>query len=578
MISSATTFMHMPAPFPWTGVIPASANAASLARSAATDEEVVSEPTDVACWRTGISTMFTMKGRPMEANPAVRFASPVDDAVEETEVPRADLPEWGNTKERMRETLAYVVHNFLDGDVNGITAGGFLTRRFIIPSGEESTGGRLLRAVAKLERPEMKMAEAYNAITPHNVARIAREKYLSELHYAQDWGSTYERLKDTLRYVLDDYLGNDLNMITSSPKFIRAEFVLPSGERVTGGRLLRAVANLERPDMSATRAYDSINNLELVRIVREKYLHELNDEQDWGSTYERLSGTLHYVVQEYLDGDVNGISTNAVFQCRMFQLPSGLNVSGQRLLVAVASLERPEMAAYDAYKAIRGRVVVQITKEKYLADLYQDWGGTVERMRKTLSYVVRTYLDDDVSRVTCGIKFRGKAYKLPSGEEVSGVRLLNAVAKLERPEMDATEAYRAIGGSEVGRIAREKYLSELHDEQDWGSTLERLRETLRYVVENYLDGDANMIKAGHFMDLTFTFPSGKRVSAFKLLSAVAKLEKPEVSTWKAYHSMGGKEAARLAREKYFFILDDTPESFVKAIKMMMDDDENGGDA
>ena len=338
---------------------------------------------------------------------------------------------------------------------------------------------------------------------------------------------------------------------------------------------MTAVARLEWPGMFSNEAIRTYGESYICKIAREKYLRELHDEQDWGGTFERLKDTLSYVVREYFDGDVISQFGGSRFMTDRCTLPSGQEVSGLVLMSAVARIESPGMSRRQALMAIGYSEAVRIARKKYLSEFYdaQDWGSSFEKLRSTLSYVVEKYLGGMVNRIKSGPKFISRSFALPSGQEVTGYTLLVAVARQERPHMSGREALKDIGRAEAARITREKYLSEIYGEQDWGSTFEKINEALAYVVDNYLDGDTSKVSSSEvFWMGRFTLPSGQRVSGYKLMAAVAMLERPGLCAYKAIRAIGRGNLARIAREKYLFSLDETPESFVQAMRMILDDD------
>jgi len=404
-----------------------------------------------------------ISARQLGLNPGVRFFQPSQASVE---IPRKDLPEWGNTRARLKETLRYVVDFYLDGEIENVSSGKkFTSRRYRLPSGHEVSGLQLINATARMDHPGMTAKEVVNIFSKASVIKSMREGYLAYTFEGCDWGNTFESVKETLTYIVHEYMNGDVYRINSSPNFAERDYELPSGERITGNRLLRAVAKLERPEMSPTQALYAIGHGEVARIAREVYLSELYDAQDWKSTFDKLSDTLFYVVDNYYDGDVNRVTTGPGFLRKKHALPSGQRVSGQELLYAVAKHECPAMMGYNAYRAIRGTEVARIAREKYLAELFdeQDWGSTSERMSLTLSYIVDKYFNNDAGMMKWSGLFKVRRFILPSRQRVSAVRLLRAIAKLERPEMSATRAFKDIGVRELTRLAREKYLRILDD-------------------------------------------------------------------------------------------------------------------
>jgi len=677
------TFQPQASLFPWVGINPASSSAPSIVRSIAADEAIKEEAVELCCWRTAVSAAFSIGARPLHRNTAARLMRPSDRSTDEDGELHLDIREWKKSKGGIVDALTYVVNNYLDGNISMIKTGTtFRTRRFILPSGEQVSGDMLLRAIAKLERPDMNASQAYKVIGGGEIARIVREQYLTAFYETQDCDSSFEILRDVLIYIIQKYYDGDINGINGSPIFTNKKFRLSSGMLVSGKTILFSIASKERPDITATAAFNELKGKELVRIAKEKYLKGYYEEQDWRSTFEKVSAALTYVVETYLGGDVNRVTTTVdKFQSVRFKLPSGQVVTGKELLSAVARLEKPGMNVKDAIKALGNRKgVVRIARKKYLAMLYdqQNWGGTYDALRNTLEYVVSNYLEGDVSQVSCSTKFTEASFKLESGQIKSGKQLLYAVARLERPGLIVTDAIEAAGKeAEVARVAREKYLAHLYEEQDWGgteerltntlkyvveiyldgdvtkvssegafkqekyllpsgkiisgkqmmfamarleypdepakhsyermrkqkiimtllrekyladlyeaydwaSTHEKLMHTLRYVLENYLDGEMSRINAGRYFPVEkFKLSSGQEVSGYELISAVAQLEMPGMSPKDAIRALGGRPAViGIIRDKYLFSLDDTPESFVQAMKFMMgdDDDENGGDA
>ncbi len=579
MISGASKFLIIPSLFPWAGIDPASPNAAEIARSVAIGSKVIARSFDFIYQETGVSTISPLPERPLVKNPAVRLVSLSGKSVARRRR-RTDLPKWGNTRERLKETLEYVVTEYLDGNVGRIVASeDFRASKYKLSSGEIVTGRMILGAVARLQWPEMSSKVTLN-LRVGEIARIAKEEYLKDLYDQQDWGRTRERLRVTLLFVVDKYLDGDVGNVRNSKNFTAREFSLPTGHVVNGRTLLVALARLEWPEMNAGSFVGS-RGAEVARVAREKYLSALNDEQDWCGTFEKLKNALTYVVERDLDGDVSRVKAHPGFMRRMFMLPTGCEVSGGTLLRAVAKLESPDLGAAAAYREIGGGAAARIAREKYLSELHdkRDWRGTFERLKQTLSYVVDNFYDGNVMAVMASPGFVNRRYALSSGQKVTGHRLLTAVARLERPEMSIAEVLDDINFGGLARIAREKYLAELWEEREWGGTFEKLRDALAYVVIHHLDGDVNKVVSHKgFRNRVFTLRSGQKVSGHRLLAGVAKVERPGMSTEQATMDIGYGELVRIAREKYLFSLDDTPESFIKAMKMVMDDDENGGDA
>jgi len=276
----------------------------------------------------------------------------------------------------LRESLEYVVATYLDGDLSRVTTSpSFRNRSFILQSGQEVKGGAMLRAVARLEHPDLNTVEAINATEGGIAVQLIKEKYLPELHAAQNWSGTFERLQETLAYVVDEYLDGDANRVRTSRSFIGRVFIMPSGQNVKGVSLLRAVAMRER------QTWNTMSRGEAARIAREVYLAKYHDARDWGSSFDKLTQTLRYVVEEYLNGDVDGIGVSETFLRAKYLLPSDQRISGQQLLFAVAKLERRDRSASATYNEYGPAQIARIAREKYLFELDQTPESFVQAMK-----------------------------------------------------------------------------------------------------------------------------------------------------------------------------------------------------
>jgi len=549
------------------------------------DDDMVTEPSDFALWAHESSVVHTILGpafykspkRPLGSNPAARFAgaSGKSDAEEE---PRPDLPEWGNTRARLKETLKYVVEEYLDGNIKGVSSSrSFIGARFALPSGVEISGRQMMRAAAKLGRPGMSGNAAMKYYGSGKVAKMMREEYLGDLYETQDWGSTKERFRNTLRYVVAEYHDGDVNSISTNVEFYRRLQLLPSGQRVSGRDLMSAAVRLEYPQLNIKDVLRKIGMSEICRIIREEYLRDLHAVQDWGSTFEKLKHTLVYVLRKYLDDDIGRV-TSGVFVHSKFSLPSGQVLTGRRLLFAVARLEYPDSTAHKTFRELGRSEIARIIRVKYLSGPPEDrdWGKTFENLRETLIYVVREHLNGDVSRISSSTSFVFNRYKLRSGQSVSGNQFLYAAAKLERPDLSADAAIKELGRAKVARIIKEKYLTELFNEQDWGGTPYRYRKTLEYIVREYLDGDIRRIASNlSFFASKYALPSGRVVSGLQLMYAALHLEYPGLKSSEAIEAAGGRAAVlNIMRTKYLFSLDDTPESFIRAMRLILEDEDS----
>jgi hypothetical protein len=244
-------------------------------------------------------------------------------------------------------------------------------------------------------------------------------------------------------------------------------------------------------------------------------------------------------------------------------------------------MELPDLAVEEALDKLGYDEVARIMRENYLRELNeaQDWYSTHEILGNTLRYIVMKHLDGDVERVSAGPSFKSLFVTLPSGVKIRGTWIINAAAKLERPDMTKRAAIRDLGNEiEVVRMMKERYLKDMLESQDWGSTYERLRDTLRYVVDTHLEGNLEGIGADRFSKKNFVLSTEKNVSGWNLISAVASRECPGMGAVDAIKKLGGPSAVfQIIKEKYLFSLDDTPESFVQAMKFMMDDEGEGED-
>ncbi len=491
-----------------------------------------------------------------------------------------DVMSWDSSFDTMRDTLRYVLNQYLQGDVQRVKyVEGFLKGKYVIESGELLSGRQLLGAVARVEWPELSARESINKYGMSRIAKIAREKYLAEDHDVQDWGSTPEKMRATLQFVAEEYLDGNIDMIRTTDPFLSKKYRLASGQEISGQQLLCAVAKLERTDLYPTIAFKEIGKGEVARIAREVYLSKSHREQDWRSTRERLRDTLLYVLSEHLDGDVDRLSASRSFMSHKFKLSSGQIVSGQQLLGAVAKLEYPDMGVVEALRKLGRAKASQIARTKYLStpSINEEWKKSFDGLSQVLAYVVKKYLEGNVHKVTSG-QFKYDKYTLPSGQSLTGQSLLDAVARLEWPELRNRRAYEIHGVAKIARIAREKYLSSIHEVQAWEGSYEKLSSTLTYIVKKYFNGDISRVNSrASFLRRKYVLPSGQRVSGHMVLRAVAGLEHPDSYAKATLNKIGYGQVARIAREKYLFSLDDTPESFVQAMRLIMGDEGEGDD-
>ncbi len=396
-----------------------------------------------------------------------------------------------------------------------------------------------------------------------------------------EWRHTHEGIKRTLLFVLEKYLDNDISRITSGTNFGVRYFELESGETIQGNTILRAVAKMRCPDKSCLEAMRSLGGPSgVIQLIKKDYLQEIRDGQDWYSTGERLERTFIYVIDKYLDGNVSVVNKGG-FARRKYELDSGKVVSGAMLIDAAIRLEMPGISIKCACKALGGYTnVIRLIREKYLTSAYKSqlWHSTRENLRRTILFLSKQ-VDGGIARMTSG-NFRSSTFTLPSGEEVSGDRILRAVAKMEMSGKSGAKAMEALGGyAETARVMRELYLA---GQEIWNGDHRTFIKNLEYIVEKYLGGDPRKVSAKKgFRDARFALESGEVVSGYDVLVAVARLERPHMGIEDAKRSLGNLSGlAELIRNKYLFSLDETPESFIQAMKIMMgeDGDENGGDA
>jgi len=276
-----------------------------------------------------------------------------------------------------------------------------------------------------------------------------------------DWVSTPEKLAKTLMYILDTQLRGDPMLIRSSDSFVLRYFTLPNRHRVSGYRILTAVAFFEHPEFGKARVLREIGVSEAAILARERYLSIKIPTRDWDSSPEKLAETFKYILDARLKGDPMWINTSRSFTGRVFILPGGSHVSGREILYAVASFERPGLTRYKAFKEIGGFEAVRLAIEKYLGLKMptRDWDSSPAKLTKALRYILDTQLKGGPMRINSSRSFTGRVFILPGGRRVRGLQILYAVASFERPGLKKYKALQELNNAKAAKIAREKYLT-----------------------------------------------------------------------------------------------------------------------
>jgi hypothetical protein len=418
------------------------------------------------------------------------------------------VSDWDGSPERLRETIIYILRNYLGGDPNKVsTSASFTQTRFKIPDGGEVSGQQILWAVAGCERPGMSKKAAVKTLGGlGRVVEILKEKYFNLTSLVRTWDQSPERLKETISYILENSLGGDLEKISTGVSFSRARFKTPDGGEVSGQQILWAVAGCERPGMSKDAAVKTLGGLlNVVKILKEKYLDLTSLVRTWDQSPDRLKETIAYILGNSLEGDPSRITTSTSFIRGRFKTPDGGEVSGHQILWAVAGCERPGMSRGAAIKALGSYLnVVKILKEKYLGitPLVSTWDQSPERLKETVCYILENSLEGDPKKISTSESFIETRHKTPDGGKVSGYQILGAVAGFEKPGMSKTTAIEALGGpASVVKILKEKYLGILDLRNASPAFIESFVKEygLQEILDLFPDSPAEAIRALSFL-------------------------------------------------------------------------------
>jgi len=458
---------------------------------------------------------------------------------------KSRLPKWGSSPEGYGEALRYVVETQLGGDASRVNRGkAFKAADFKLASGEKVSGNDLIETAARLECPGKPAKKAMRSLGGRGeVTRIMRERYLSPKPEAQEWSRCYGRLRRALKDVVEKELGGDTSALTAS-NVKGKNFRLADGTRMDGAQLIFAVAHLERPDMEVKDAVQALGGEDSVlRIAREKYLFSMDAWAD--GPIDATNFILNYL----MDGNEQALFEEG-FARKLFLFTDGSSITGEELI----DWARESLGLADEEDAVVMRGLLNLVTQA--RDLPM-WGRTPQKLVKVLTHVLEDRFEGDPSRID--ENFPDGTYSLPSGVEVKGADLMNAVAMFERPGKGPDRAIRELGGKKsVLWLIRDRYLSGA----GWEGTESDVEAALAGIIESYYDGDARRVHSSRgFEERVFELSSGELVTGRRILEAAASLEVPGKQGAEAVDAMGGAaEVMRSIRAKHSVKPDEDPDA------------------